>query len=170
MPELFTDVKPDDGHEYVQIFGLLKGERYYKWFRRDYVKEVPNLFKYKVLIPKANGSGTLGEVLSTPLCGSPLCGFTEKFISIGETDSKDEAEATLKYVKTKFARTMLGILKVTQNNAKPTWKYVPLQNFTGNSDIDWSKPIAEIDRQLYKKYDLTPDEIKFIETHVKEME
>lgn len=170
MPALFTDTKPEDGHEYIQIFGLLKGERHYKWFRRDYVKEVPNLFKYKVMIPKANGSGAIGEVLSTPLCGVPLCGFTETFISIGETDSKEEAEATLKYVKTKFARIMLGILKVTQNNAKPTWKYVPLQDFTSTSDIDWSKSIPEIDQQLYKKYNLTPEEIKFIETHVKEME
>lgn len=175
MPALFTDKKPNDGHEYIQIFGLLKGERYYKWFRRDYVKEVPNLLKYKVMIPKANGSGAIGEVLSTPLCGVPLCGvplcgFTETFISIGETDSRDEAEATLKYVKTKFARTMLGILKVTQNNAKPTWKYVPLQDFTPDSDIDWSKSISDIDQQLYKKYGLTPDEINFIETHVKEME
>ncbi len=170
MPLIFTDTKPNDGNEYIQIFGLLKGERVYKWVRKDYVKDVPNLYRYKVMIPKANGSGAIGEVLSTPLCGVPLCGFTETFIFIGETDSRDEAEATLKYVKTKFARTMLGILKVTQNNAKPTWKYVPLQDFTANSDIDWSRSIAEIDRQLYQKYGLTQEEIDFIETHVKEME
>lgn len=169
MPKLFTDTKPNDRYEYVQIFGLVKGERFYKWFRKDYVKEVPNLYKYKVMIPKANGSGAIGEVLSTPLCGTPLCGFTETFISIGETDSKDEAEATLKYVKTKFARAMLGILKVTQNNAKPTWKYVPLQDFTSSSDIDWSKSVHEIDLQLYRKYGLDEKEIEFIETHVKEM-
>ena len=65
---------------------------------------------------------------------------------------------------------MLCVLKVTQMNNKDVWKYVPLQNFTPNSDIDWSKSIAEIDQQLYKKYGLTPDEINFIETHVKEME
>ncbi len=169
MPKLFTDTKPNDGYEYVQILGIVKGERLYKWFRKDYVKEVPNLYKYKVMIPKANGSGAIGEVLSTPLCGTPLCGFTETFISIGETDSKVEAEATLKYVKTKFARTMLGILKVTQNNAKPTWKYVPLQDFTTSSDIDWSKSIHEIDLQLYRKYGLDEKEIEFIEAHVKEM-
>ena len=81
----------------------------------------------------------------------------------------DEAEATLKYVKTKFARAMLGILKVTQNNAKPTWKYVPLQDFTSSSDIDWSKSVHEIDLQLYRKYGLDEKEIEFIETHVKEM-
>ena len=44
-----------------------------------------------------------------------------------------------------------------------------LQDFTAHSDIDWSKSVAEIDRQLYRKYDLTADEIEFIETHVKEM-
>ena len=65
---------------------------------------------------------------------------------------------------------MLGILKITQDNPPDRWYYVPLQDFTSTSDIDWSKSIAEIDRQLYKKYSLTPDEIKFIETHVKEME
>ena len=65
---------------------------------------------------------------------------------------------------------MLGILKVTQNNAKPTWKYVPMQDFTGNSNIDWTVSVAEIDRQLYRKYGLTPKEIDFIETHVKEMD
>ncbi|MBR0141086.1 MAG: hypothetical protein IJM19_02425 [Ruminococcus sp.] len=100
----------------------------------------------------------------------PLIGFTETYISIGETYSLKEAESTLKYIKTKFARTMLGILKVTQNNAKPTWAKVPMQDFTQNSDIDWSVSIAEIDKQLYKKYNLSQEEIYFIETHVKEME
>lgn len=170
MPSLFTDEKPQDDYEYIQIFGIIKGTRYYKWFRKDYVKEVDNLYKYKVMIPKANGSGAIGEVLSTPLVGTPLVGFTETFISIGETDSKSEAEATLKYVKTKFARTMLGILKVTQNNAKPTWKYVPIQDFTSSSDIDWTQSIADIDKQLYKKYNLSDEEIDFIEANVKEME
>jgi hypothetical protein len=50
------------------------------------------------------------------------------------------------------------------------WKYVPLQDFTPHSDIDWSQSIHDIDQQLYKKYGLTPEEIDFIETHVKEME
>ena len=64
---------------------------------------------------------------------------------------------------------MLGVLNVTQNNPRDVWRYIPLQDFTSDSDIDWSKSIAEIDQQLYKKYGLTPDEINFIENHVKEM-
>ena len=64
---------------------------------------------------------------------------------------------------------MLSVLKVTQMNNKDVWKYVPLQDFTPASDIDWSKSIPEIDQQLYAKYGLTQEEIDFIESHVKEM-
>ena len=64
---------------------------------------------------------------------------------------------------------MLGILKITQDNTKEKWRYVPLLDFTPNSDIDWSKSIREIDLQLYRKYGLDEKEIEFIETHVKEM-
>ena len=122
-----------------------------------------------MFVPKSNGSGAIGEVLSTPLIGEPLIGGTQTFISIGAFDSRSEAEACLKYIKTKFARTMLGILKVTQDNPKDTWRFVPLQDFTSGSDIDWSQSVAEIDRQLYKKYALTPDEIAFIEEKVSPM-
>lgn len=170
MPTLFTETKPTDGHEYVQILGNIKGERVYRWFRKDYIAVTDNLNVYKVLVPKANGSGAIGEVLSTPLIGSPLIGYTETYISIGATSDEKEAEAILKYVKTKFARTMLGVLKVTQNNPKETWAYVPMQDFTVASDVDWSVSVAEIDQQLYAKYGLDEREIRFIETMIKPME
>ena len=64
---------------------------------------------------------------------------------------------------------MLGTVKITQDLTPTKWKYVPLQDFTSSSDIDWSKSISDIDKQLYKKYGLSQDEIDFIETHVKEM-
>lgn len=99
----------------------------------------------------------------------PNIGNTETFISIGKFSSRADAEAVGKFISTKFARTLLGVLKVTQNGNKPVWKYIPLQDFTSFSDIDWSKPIREIDQQLYKKYGLSDDEIEFIETNVKEM-
>lgn len=64
---------------------------------------------------------------------------------------------------------MLGTLKVTQHGPKNTWKNVPLQDFTIQSDINWSKTVDEIDQQLYKKYKLSRMEINFIETKVKSM-
>lgn len=73
-------------------------------------------------------------------------------------------------IKVKYARTLFGILKMTQANTRDKWAKVPLQDFTPNSDIDWSKSIPEIDQQLYKKYGLSKDEIDFIEEKVKAME
>lgn len=64
---------------------------------------------------------------------------------------------------------MLGVKKITQDNPRSAWKYVPLQDFTSSSDIDWTQSVADIDKQLYKKYNLTDEEIDFIEKNVKEM-
>ena len=64
---------------------------------------------------------------------------------------------------------MLCTLKITQDNNPDKWANIPLQDFTSNSDINWDISIADIDKQLYKKYNLTDEEIEFIETHVKEM-
>lgn len=167
---VFFNNKPDEEHEYVRIYGLEKGKRLYRWIRRDYLSVPDNFDSYKVFLPEANGSGAIGEVLSTPVVGQPVVGHTQTFISIGKFRDALEANALLKYVKSKFARSMLGTLKTTQHNSIATWANVPLEDFTDNSDIDWTKPISEIDQQLYKKYNLSPEEIEFIETHVKEME
>lgn len=170
LPQVFYDEKPSGKEEYIQLLGRIDNKRVFKFIRRDYVNNVNNLNKFKILVPKSNGSGALGEVLSTPLIGPPLIGHTESFISIGEFETKCEAQAALKYIQSKFARTMLGVLKVTQDNPPETWRFVPLQDFTSSSDIDWSVSVREVDRQLYAKYGLTQEEIDFIETHVKEME
>ena len=167
--KIFFKERPSDEHKYIRILGLKGQERVYSWAREDYLEGPESFNQYKVFIPNANGSGALGEVLSTPLVGEPLVGATETFLTIGGYDTREEAEHCLAYIKTKFARVMLGVLKITQHNAKEKWKYVPLQDFTAASDIDWTQSVSEIDRQLYKKYGLDPHEIDFIESHVKEM-
>ena len=45
-----------------------------------------------------------------------------------------------------------------------------MEDFTKNSDIDWDKSTFEIDKQLYEKYNLDDNEIKFIEEKIKPME
>ena len=170
LPEVFLSDLPNDDCEYVKIYGLQENIRIYKYIRKEYIKGPSNFDKYKVFVPKSNGSGAIGEVLSTPLIGEPLIGHTQTFISIGVFNTKQEAEACLKFIKSKFARTLLGTLKSTQHNPKPTWANVPLQDFTANSDIDWTQSIINIDGQLYKKYNLSPEEIAFIESKIKAME
>ena len=170
LPKVFFEEEPNDEYNYVKILGRDKNKRVYKYIRQEYVYNQYNLDKYKVFVPQANGSGTLGEVISSPTIGFPNIGSTETFISIGAFDDIFEAKATLNFIKTKFVRTILGILKITQNGNKEVWKLVPMQDFTINSDIDWSKSIHEIDLQLYKKYNLSDKEINFIETKVQAME
>jgi type II restriction enzyme len=127
------------------------------------------LEKFKVFIPSVSGNGAFGEALSSPLIGLPKITTTQTFLTIGAFDTPCEAKAALKYICTKFARALLGVLKVTQHITSPKWKYVPLQDVTPASDIDWTKSVADIDQQLYEKYRLDEAEIEFIETHVKEM-
>ena len=156
----------------IGILGVIKNKRTIKYINQDIIDTEfkNNINGYKVIVPKSNGSGTLGEQISSPMLGSPMLGYTYTFIGIGNFDTKNVAENCMKYVKTKFARVMLGILKITQDNTPEKWKLVPLQDFTQSSDIDWSKNIPEIDQQLYKKYNLSEDEIKFIETKVQAMD
>ncbi|HFR3713943.1 TPA: Eco57I restriction-modification methylase domain-containing protein [Streptococcus suis] len=172
---VFYENVPNDGKEYVKFLGLENLKRTYYWIASEYVDAPLSFSNYKIFIPKSNGSGALGEVPSTPLIGAPLIGApligaTETFLSLGNFSTQLEAENCLKYIKTKFARAMLGVLKITQDNTRDKWAKVPLQYFTSSSDIDWSQSVAEIDAQLYKKYGLSQEEIDFIESKVKAMD
>ena len=164
------DNKPDDGFEYIRLYGRYNNQRVYKWIRRDYIKSHPNLDKWKAIVPKSNGSGKFGEVLSLPEVKGPGIGLTRTFMSFGAFDTESEANNVIRYLKTKFLRTLLSAKKITQDNPISVWDKIPLQDFTSSSDIDWSQSIANIDKQLYKKYNLSDEEINFIETNVKEME
>lgn len=168
LPFIFSDTpqKTDD----VKIYGRADNNRVIKYISSDYITEGKNRNKYKVFVPQASGNGEFGEALGTMLIGEPNTASTETFLSIGSFNNETEACNTEKYLKTKFARCLLSILKVTQIGNKPVYKYIPLQNFTNESDINWSVSIFEIDRQLYKKYDLSQEEIDFIENNVKPME
>lgn len=170
LPFLFHATTPDDGHNYVEVLGLIKNRRSSRWIRSAYLSGPASFEKSKVGLAKANGSGAFGETLAAPFIVGPGLGITMSFITVGAFDSQIEAEACLSYIKSKFARTLLGVLKVTQDNPAKVWKYVPMQDFTAASDIDWSKSIPEIDQQLYAKYGLDADEIAFIEDNVKPME
>jgi len=166
---LYHPDRPADGHDYVQVLGLIKNKRMSRWIRGEYITGPESFGAYKVAIPAANGSGDLGEVLSSPRVVEPNVAVTQTFITVGCFDDQAKADACLAYVKTKFARALLGVLKITQHNPAKVWRYVPLQDFTSATDIDWSKPIPDIDQQLYAKYNLDADEIAFIEAQIKPM-
>ena len=174
LPEIFLESESECNGKGVKIMGRINSKREIRWIKAEYLQYCNYLDYYNVFVPEANGTGAIGEVLSTPVIGVPVIGVpvighTDTFLSIGKFASAQEASACLKYVKSKFARCMLGTLKATQHNPKNTWANVPMQDFTSNSDINWSKSISEIDTQLYTKYGLSEDEISFIESMIKPM-
>ena len=166
--KLFFRNKRDD-LEYAAIYGLFKKKRECLWIERQYIDVPENFSGYKVLLSKANGAGTYGEKLSSFEIAAKGVGHTQSFISIGNFETEAEAKNLVKYLESKFARSLLGILKVTQDISPRVWSLVPVQDFTDDSDIAWWKSINEIDKQLYAKYGFTNEEIDFIESHVKEM-
>lgn len=132
--------------------------------------------KWKIFISKGNGgAGLLTDnnevaILGKPYIGKPLSVCTDSLIPIGCFESEFEANALISYIKTKFFRYVVGLLKVSQNVYQNVYQFVPLQNFTAKSDINWNKSIEQIDQQLYKKYKLTKEEIEMIESKIKVME
>ena len=170
LPQVFFDKKPSDGNDYIRILGREDNTRVMKYVRRDYIRPVENLDSYKIFMASANANGVFGETLTPPLVGEPGVGNTETFISIGNFISEKEAEAVRKYVATRFVRALLGVLKSTHHLTPETWKYVPQQNFSECSDIDWNLSIDEIDALLCKKYKLSAAERDFIHDKVKPMD
>lgn len=136
LPQIFYDEKPNDGAEYIKILGREKNERVYKYIKREYVNDVINLDKYKILIPKANGIGAFGEVISAPVIQGKGIGHTETFLSIGIFDNIQEAQNAYKYIKSKFARALLGVLKTTQDITPDKWANVAWL-FKDNSIISY---------------------------------
>lgn len=102
------------------------------------------------------------------LCPNEIC--TETYLVIYTSNNEVEVKHVLSYMKTKFVRFMVSLVTATQHISKASFRLVPIQDFTENSDIDWSKSVAEIDQQLYAKYSLNDEEISFIESMIKPME
>lgn len=128
---------------------------------------------YKVFTPYANNIGTeLNDDNLNTFVGSPGSISTETYIMLGYNLKLNENSANnlSKYFSTRFSRFFHSVAKSSHHGTSKTYKFVPLQDYTNNSDIDWSKSISEIDQQLYAKYGLSKEEIAFIESMIKPMD
>ena len=133
-------------------------------------KNVDLVKSIKFYIPKAWGNGDITNDKLKPLVveGDSCC--TETYLTVGGFSSIEERDNAVTYTQTKFFHILVFVLKNTQNTMQKAYSIVPLQDFTPSSDIDWSKSIVEIDKQLYTKYGLSEQEIAFIESIVKSKE
>ena len=168
---VFHEEEPTCTEGYAKIIGRCTGARSYRWVKSAYLTLHDSFEYFKVFLPDASHELTdrAAQLISYPILGRPFEGCTETYRCIGAFETEQEASACMKYIQTRFVRALLGALKTTQHMPRETWAYVPMQDFTESSDIDWSDTVNGVDRQLYRKYMLTDREIAFIETHLKEM-
>lgn len=127
---------------------------------------------WKVLTPFANNIGTdLNDDNLNSIISSPQTISTETYLVIGADLNLNEKDCInlTKYLKIKFLRFLVSIVKVNQNGTRQTYKSVHLQAFTNNSDINWNKSISEIDEELFTKYRLNDNEKKYIRNKIKNM-
>ncbi len=141
--------------------------------RENIKKNIDWIDGVKVLTPFANNVGTdLNDDNINTIIADVNTVATETYLVIGANESLNlvEAKNITKYLKTRFCRFLISLAKANQNGTRQTYRFVPNQDFTEYSDIDWTKSISEIDQQLYKKYGLSDEEIKFIETKIQAMD
>ena len=115
---------------------------------------------WKVYIPEAVGSGNMETDELKPILGTPKSACTETYIMNGPYKNEEEATNAISYIKTKFFHFLLGLKKITQHTTSKTYSFIPLQDFSKS----WT------DEELYAKYDLTQEEIDFIESTIQPME
>ncbi len=167
LPPIRSTYKDGD----ITIWGLdEKQHRVKRYIPQNYpLPKTFGLDAYKVFIPRNFGSGRLEDNVFTTIKASPNEICTETFIQIAPFYTYNDMQSCDKYIKTKFVRLLISIRKQDQGAGRDVYLYVPLQDFTSSSDIDWSAGIADIDKQLYSKYELTEEEISFIESMIKPM-
>lgn len=174
-PEKYKDLDlryvPKEG--YLKIYGV-KGNKGGAKRKEGYIKKtslksgISSISKYKLFFSYAYSTGA--TVPPEVIIGKPYEVVTETFLQIGNFDTEKECKNCLQYIKSKFFRALLYFNRIQKNASNKTFSIIPMQDFTKKSDIDWSKSIDEIDEQLYKKYDLSPDEIEYIKQKIKPME
>ena len=173
-PENYTDSNLNTEHfeNSVRIYGVkgIKGgaRRTSGYILKTSVKKnVEWINKYKIFFTTSYSTNALNP--PAPILGAPNDICTETFLVIGPFDKKEEQVYCLKYIDTKCFKFLLYCGRGTMQVSQDVFRFVPLQDFTSQSDIDWSVSIPEIDEQLYEKYGLSDDEIAFIEKMIKPM-
>ena len=138
--------------------------------KNDIKKNIEDIDKPKVFIPGAYGAGESfpHQILGLPEIADSNSVCSQSYL-YAAFNTYTEAENFVKYIKTKFLRALVSASKVSQHAMSKVYRFVPTQNFTPDSDIDWSKSVEEIDAQLYAKYSLSAEEITFIESMIKPM-
>lgn len=134
--------------------------------KKDIEKGIEYIEKFKVI----TGSMNTTSIINKPEILNPKIVCTRTYTVLGIYDTLQNALIVQKYFMSKFVRALIDMTLNNQMVSRDNYKFVPFQDFTENSDIDWSKSISDIDQQLYRKYNLTQEEIDYIERTIKPMD
>ncbi len=160
LPTNFTTYIKNGDESFIKIYG----NKFTGYLSKDFIIPRNNewINKYKIYISKAYGMGDISytQVIGEPFIGEKNSICTETYIMVGPFETKKEAENVLAYMKTRFFRFLVSLIKNTQDCTQKVYQFVPMQDF--------SKPWT--DKELYEKYDLSQDEINFIESMIKPMQ
>ena len=117
---------------------------------------------WKVFMPYANNIGTeLNDDNQNTFIGEPNSVCTETFLAVGQEDNLDEGQCfnLVNYLRTKFARFLLSLVKISQHGTSKTYCFVPVVDF----NEEWT------DEKLYAHFGLSEEEINIIESSIKAM-
>lgn len=164
----YTD--KDEEHDIAVIYMDQSRQPYVRYIKYDDIPRNSQLAtKYKVIAAANFKSDDI--VLRNIRAANPMTVCSKSWGVYFDTDSQEEALSVAKYLKTKTVRFLIGQLAEDNIIGMSPYRFslVPDQDFTSASDIDWTKTVSEIDKQLYKKYNISDNEIEYIEKSIKEI-
>lgn len=162
--EVFPKRKNNDS---ILLYHIEKQQRKVEFVDiKDIKKNINDISKYKVFIPESGGSGIDSLVLGKPIVSEQNSVCSQSYLYV-PFNSKEEASNFEKYLRTKFLRSLVASIKITQTATNKVYKFVPDLNYGNSSIIKWNNSIEEIDKQLYKLFDLSRDEINYIDENFK---
>lgn len=159
----FDDWSTHESSGRVMLHLIQRGKRTIGWVKRSQInKNADAIDSWKVLVPEAYGAGEgfPHQILGKEIAAAPPSACTQSYLVVGPFASKKAALSFASYYRTRFFRFLVSLRKISQHALRSTYTWVPQQTW----DRTWT------DKDLYKKYKLTTEEIEFIESMIRPME
>ena len=159
----FDDWSKNETSGRVMLQLIERGKRATGWVKRSkIVKNSELIDRWKVLVPEAYGAGESfpHQILGKEIVSAPPSVCTQSFLVVGPFSTRKAAVSFASYYRTRFFRFLVSVRKISQHALRSTYLWVPQQTW----DREWT------DKELYKKYKLTKDEIEYIESMIRPME
>ncbi|MGK2954628.1 MAG: Eco57I restriction-modification methylase domain-containing protein [Solirubrobacterales bacterium] len=158
LPTNFHGATSEKGlKEPVRLFGSQK----VSWVERSLIHVHPDwIDRWKVLMTAVQGTSAAVETkfLSKPIIAGPGTACSETYLVAGHFESEAEAKRFATYLRTRFVRFLVSLRKSTQHATRDVYSFVP----DLSPDEEWT------DSKLYERYELSADEIAFLESQVAE--